>query len=228
MVLLSLLLFATPTLARELVRKCLKGDCASLAVEGNSVIFRETSGYMPSPRNFGRYIAADHALVPATEAPIRDVRTRGGWIVIATAALDDYAPDGPTIRIRLIDKAGRIAETFAGGDNILDKLSVSSPFGAETNVVVAETSGFHAYVVTVFVWLIAPDGPPKLLVKDTGGFSRFGGNKANGHAGLWIDHETYDFVHAETKGHRLEFWQWDDNERSLGKAPVKVLGRRPD
>ena len=39
-------------------------------------------------------------------------------------------------------------------------------------------------------------------------------------AGLWISRETYDGVHAETKGKKLEFWIWAEDRKTLALGPV--------
>jgi hypothetical protein len=71
------------------------------------------------------------------------------------------------------------------------------------------------------VWLLPNAGEPKLLLRAVGALRRFQpiGAGVTGVPGIWIDRETYDGVHAETRGRKLEFWLWDEHSKKLRLTP---------
>jgi hypothetical protein len=197
---------ATVTAPGQIDSVC-RGFCATLAVQDGAVRLVDL---MPPTRNLvvGNYIRADQHLVPATEAPVRDLRSPRGWRVIVSAFLD-HEDVAVRLRLRFFDPSGALREQ---GD-LLSAL-VSAQIGTlfDGDEIFGVTSmEEHAYNDQLEIWLLPESGKPRLLLELPGSFRAIVGSAL----GVTVERETYDGVNAETKGRVQEFWAWDPKTKAL-------------
>jgi hypothetical protein len=184
--------------------------CAILAVERGGVTYIE-----PGFRRLviGKYISAGQRFVPRTEAPIRDLRSPGGWHIVVSSFLQ-RAEFSASLRVRFFGPDGKLRGT---GDVLmaLERIEVGHLFGGTEEILAIQSNEEHSYNSMSGMWLLPQRGEPRQLIDinaTLGKFSR-GGNKLP--PGAWIRRQTYDGVHAETKGWVNEFWVWDPARKSL-------------
>jgi hypothetical protein len=194
---------------RKIARVCAdSSNCGELAVENDIVEFVSTGGFV-GRRAIGHYVANDQALVGEGEAPILDLRSGTDWhVVLAAGFFYGYDPAGPTLVAYLFDGRGKLWTRFELQMS-LESYEVGDLFGYGQEFLQVTTGGKHAYVVDTDVWLLPKAGPPKLLVHAHGVLDRIQAASAVRPGGLWIDTQTYDGIHSETKGWRPQFWRWD-------------------
>lgn len=65
------------------------------------------------------------------------------------------------------------------------------------------------------IWLLPKAGEPKNLLEVNGTVKRFVRSEKGIGPGVWINRETYDGSHSETKGFASEFHEWDVERRQL-------------
>lgn len=200
---------------REIDRRCLQGDCVVLNIEGRQVVARRT-GEFSGKRTVGTIAPDGRPFLPPTEAPLRFANSPGGWRVILAAFLpQDFDYNAPELRLRILDpRNGR--QTVVDDYNVLGSFHIGPIFETGNEFLQVSTSGPHAYITRTRVWLLPPDGSPNLLLDVPGTLIRIQTQTGAQPAGLWIDRETYDGVHAETKGRKREFWRWDASNKTLG------------
>jgi hypothetical protein len=206
---------ATPV---QVDRSCRQG-CRALVIRDGMVQFVDSRP--PAPRSFviGSYLAAAQSSVPTNEAPIRQIKAGDRWTILASAFLDhDSDNEGePGVRIRFLDPNGRqqIADELSG----LDVLETGPFFGGIDQVLVVTSEEEHAYNVQTEIWLLPMEGGPKRLLWFQGTVKGFVSSPAAPEPGVFISRQTYDGVHAETKGTATEFYAWDRARRSLILTP---------
>jgi hypothetical protein len=208
-----------PCMGRELDRRCLEGDCVILTVE-NGRVFAERTGEFAGKREVAKVEEAGVPFVPATEAPLNYTKTSRGWITVVSVFLPkEYDFDAPELHLYLYD-AQRDRKVVSDLYNFLGSLNVGRIFhGTNAEFVQVSSTGAHAYVVRTIVWLLPAAGTPAVLLDVPGLLSRIQQATSKEPAGLWINRQTYDGVHAETKGEKPEFWMWNPNRKTLILAP---------
>ncbi len=180
------------------------GSCQYLAVQQGTARFIDPS---PPARNLtlGSYVSSERETVPRTEAPIR-ARSTAEWRVVLTVFLDhDSGGTGTRLRFFRIDGSqhGQYDGLFQ-----VDSFVVGRLFGGDDEIAAVSTVGEHSYDVRTALWLLPANGDPKQLAEVQGSLARFVNGNGGATPGVWINRETYDFEHAETKGHVPEFWEW--------------------
>lgn len=214
-----LLLVAVQLPDREVVRRCLKEFCAVLSIQEKTVKFRESENFVP-PYEVGPYAGEAQKWVPQNEAPIREMITPNRWRAIVSAALDEYDETGPTMRLRIFDQNG-VQQLKYDGNYFLDDIESGMLFGTSDVVLSIQTGGKSAYVQDGEIWLLPESGKPMELLHVHGSLVRFqpNGSGTNGLPGVWVERETYDGIHADTKGTELQFWRWDSGKKDLTQLP---------
>ena len=211
----TMLLFSAE--ARELDRRCLKGDCVTLSVEGGRV-FLDHTGEFADRREVGAYNAAGALLVPHSGAPIRYSKATGGDVIVVAAFLPrELDFNAPELRLYVFDSQGRQLSTDIGY-TLLGSLCVGRIFRTQADFVVMSTTGAHSYVVRTTAWYLPPHGgQPRRVLEVVGLLTKVQVARGAEHAGLWIDRETYDGVNWKTKGQLPEFWAWDEPRGAMVK-----------
>ena len=195
--------------------------CQTLAVKDGIVRFMDL---VPPPRNLpvGQYIEADQFLVPAIEAPIRDLRSQNGWRIVVSAFLHhDPENEGEAgLRLRFFASDAALRAT----DDILMELERSEIgrfFGGTDEVFIVTSNEEHAYNVETEIWLLPQTSNARRLLWIRGSVVslRDGGDGKS--PGAMVTRQTYDGVHADTKGTVQEFYTWDREKKLLEKPGNK-------
>ena len=203
--------------SKELSRRCLQEDCVVLTVEGGKV-FAERTGEFAGKREVANYDSKGASLVPKTEAPIRFSKTPGGWTAVVTAYLpEEFDFDAPELRLYLFDPGGKRA---AMDDNysLLGSFDAGRILNTEDEFALISSTGAHAYVVRTSAWFLPASGPPKHVL-DVPGLLASTQESNAGPPGLFIYRQTYDGIHAETKGEVKEFWIWNPDRKTFALKP---------
>jgi len=207
------LIAASAGLCREVDRVCVADQCKSLELEGGVVRFVDR---FPPARNLvvGTYVAAAQSVVPATEAPIRELASPRGWRVVVSALLD-HDEDEVRLRLRFFAPNGLLAKT-EGLLSSLDEADVGYLFGGSDEILVVTSPEEHAYNARTEIWYLPTVGEPKALLSTVSTVGKFfPGNDP----GVTVERETYDGVRAETKGRVPEFWAWNRSAKTLTLRP---------
>jgi hypothetical protein len=204
------LVWALPIAAAQIDHICL-AYCETLVVENGVVRLIDL---VPPTRTLavGSYVASDQHLVPAAEAPIRDLRSPRGWRIVVSAFLDHDEAE-LRLRVRFFDPRGELDETV----DILSALEdarIGRLFGGNDEIVALTSNEEHSYSSQTGIWYLPERGKPKDLLSFGGGLENLSGNGAE-IAGAAIKRETYDGIHADTKGTAREFWAWNAKTRVL-------------
>lgn len=205
-------LFAAATAPGQLDRVCFGEYCQFLVVQQGAVRFLD---YTPPTRSFkiGSYVRSDQDLVPSTEAPIRDMRSGHGWHIVVSAFLD-HDEGGTGLRLHFFSPSGAPAGRYDVLSE-LEQVELGTLLGSSEEILAVTSTEEHAYNVQTVIWLLANHGVPKLLLRVPGVFGTFVNGERGDGPGVWISRETYDGVHAETKGRVNEFWAWDRQRKLL-------------
>jgi hypothetical protein len=191
-------------------------NCQSLAVQRGTVRYIET---VTSPKSLvrnlalGNYLIVDQAGVPKNEAPVKSLQSERGWRIVISAFLDHQKIEAG-LRVRFFNPLGSLRHV----DNVtlgLDMAEVGDLFGGAAEVFAVTTEEEHAYNVWTEIWLLPATGDAARVLAVRGVIDRFVKARAGVVAGVWIQRETYDGVHSQTKGRVSEFWEWDPNQRAL-------------
>jgi len=208
------MILATPLQAQQ-DKLCVHDECQFLTVRQGLVHFID---FPPLSRNLvlGRYAASYQGLVPATEAPLRGARSSDGWVVVVAAFLDHTA-GGQSLRVRMYSPDG----TRRGPYEVmaaLEEFEFGDIFGTADKILAITSTEEHAYNVKTNVWLLQDNRIPKQLMDTPAVLLRPRRREGGRPAGLTIRRQTYDGLHAETKGWAEEFWIWDPTSKSLTLA----------
>lgn len=209
-------LVAAPAAVQRQVDQVCRGYCSILAIQRGAVRFTEQGPRAPRNLILGRYLLTAQSLVPSTEAPIRDFRSRDGWRIVASAFLrHDAENEGvPGLRLRFFDPKGVARLT----DDVLMSLihaDIGRLFGGPDEIFAVTSNEEHAYNTQTEIWFLPASGPPKLLLTIAGGIQAFSKGSAEALPGVRIARQIYDGVHAESKGTIREFYTWDRATKSL-------------
>lgn len=187
--------------------------CQGLAVQGGVVKFVDKAPHAPRTLVIGPYLRAIQHLVPRTEAPIRNLRSRRGWRIIVSAILDHDEGD-TKLRVRFFDPAGvsRITDDVLSA---VEQIEIGNVFGSGDEIFAISSEQEHAYNVQTEIWFLPEQGDPKRLLWSPGIFKGFVHGLAGKPPGVIVDRETYDGVHAKTKGRHREFYTWNSRIKSL-------------
>ena len=186
--------------------------CMILAIQRNRVTYIEP-GYRALV--IGKYASAGQRFVPRTEAPIRDLHSAGSWHIVVSSFLepeDEEARVG--LRVRFFGPEGKLRtteEVLMGLEDII----LGHLFGGSDDIFVIQSTEEHSYNSMTNMWLLPEQGAPQALVAENAAYGKFskGGNGTK--PGAWIARQTYDGIHAETKGWVEEFWVWDPTKKTL-------------
>lgn len=205
------LLAAAAALPGQIDSIC-REHCDALAVQDGKVRFIDQ---WPPARtlDLGKYQPAAQALVPRTEAPILDLHSPRGWHIIVSVYLD-HEEDEPETHVRFFSPDGMLRAT----QNVLlsvEGTELGKLFGDSDEVFAIASWEEHAYNVQSKIWLLPAVGAPTLLLDIPGVFQRFLSGAQGNAAGVTVARQTYDGVHADTKGALEEFYAWNPTTKSL-------------
>jgi hypothetical protein len=232
----ALLVFQPRLASAKIVdKKCVQGKlneyCLLLRVK-NGKVFAESSGGgdFPGKLEIGNFDSRGTSLVPSTEAPILYSRTDRGWVAVITAFVPPDFALWSELRLYIFDPQGKRAVTkdlyiSLGRPNRPD-FRMGKLFNTKSELLQVGTYGEHSYAVETFVWLLPEIGAPAQLIDVPGAVTRVQKAESGQDPGLWIDHETYDGVHSETKGFKAEFWVWNEQAKKLTPANHEATQRQ--
>jgi hypothetical protein len=205
------ILAATATVPGQIDSIC-RAHCEVLAVQDGKVKFIDR---WPPTRNLdlGKYAPAAQRLVPRTEAPVLDLRSPRGWRVVASVYLD-HDEDEILMHLRFFGPDERLRLT-GGVLFTLEQADIGNLLGGSDEIFAITSNEEHAYNSQTEIWLLPERGDPKPLLQFPGVFQDFSGQAAGSVPGVTIARQTYDGVHAETKGTVEEFYTWDRDRKTL-------------
>ena len=167
--------------------------------------------------DLGGYVPAAQALVPRTEAPVRDLQTPRGWRVVASVYLDHKAM-GARAHICFFAPGGALRWTQEVMEWI-EQTEIGTLFGDPDEIFAVTSNEEHAYNVQTQIWLLPRAGKPKLLLAAPGVFQHFTDGAPGNAAGVMLALQTYDGVHADTKRSVEQFYAWDPSAQNLTPRP---------
>ena len=213
---------AAPVTAKQLDRKCDQGDCLALVVENGNVLGQRTGEFSPGKLEIGKYDPKGARLVSPKEAPIMYSKTQRGWVAVVAAYIPEDVLLWPQLRLYIFDPQGHrttVEDLYNRiGPTARPNFRMGKLFNTNSEILQVSTDGEHSYVVRTLIWLLPENGTPKLLLDAPGLVDRIQQAAAGKQAGFSIQRETYDGVHAETKGQKREFWVWDEEQKTLRMA----------
>ena len=96
--------------------------------------------------------------------------------------------------------------------NILGDFKAGKILHTDEEFALISSTGAHAYEVRTSVWLLPSSGPPRHVLDVPGLLTTVQLGRS---PGLFIDRQTYDGIHAETKGQVKEFWAWNPDQKAF-------------
>ena len=205
-------LLAAPLIVPGQIDSICGAHCEILAVQEGRVRFIDQR---PPTRSvdLGKYIPTAQPLVPRTEAPVRDLRSQSGWRVVTSVYLD-HGEDAILTHIRFFGPDG----TLRGTDDVLslvEQAKIGTLFDGSDQIFAVTSNEEHAYNVQTKMWFLPSTGGPKLLATIPGTFQQFADGAGGKVAGVTVKRQTYDGVHADTKGTVDQFYVWDRSTKTL-------------
>jgi hypothetical protein len=193
----------------EVDRHCRNGYCDVLNVRDGVVRLVDSQRTL----DLGKYVAAAQDLVPRNEAPIRVLLSPSGWRIVVSAFLGhaDEAEAGLRVRFFGPDTRLRMMDTVLMA---LEQVEIGRLFGGDDEILAIQSNEEHSYNSRTDIWLLPERGAPKRLIDVGAKFGKVAKDPGT-RPGIWISRQTYDGVHAETKGWEDEFWIWDAKNKSL-------------
>jgi hypothetical protein len=231
----ALLVFQSRLASAKIVdKKCEQGKrneyCLVLRIENGKVFAKSSGGDFPGKREIGNFDSRGMSLVPSTEAPILYSRTERGWVAVVTAFVPPDFVWWPELRLYIFDPQGKRALKqdlyISLGRPNHPNFRMGKLFNTDSELLQVSTDGEHSYVVGTFVWLLPERGTPVQLMDVTGVVSRVQEEAPKQEPGFWIERETYDGVHSETKGYKAEFWVWNEQAKKLTPANHEATQRQ--
>jgi hypothetical protein len=215
---LVILLFASGGIPGQIDAIC-HGPCRGLEVRNGTVRFIDRAPEAPRTVVLGRYVPTAQRFVPRVEAPIRDLKSPGGWHVVVSAFLHhDEENEGEIgTRVRFFAPGATVsAQQVIPGR--VQQASIGRLFGGADDVFAIATEDEHAYNVDTEIWLLPKGDKPRSILSLPGVYEQFVGSGDHQTAGVRVSRETYDGEHSETKGRVPEFWKWNPENKSLLKV----------
>jgi hypothetical protein len=211
LILLLQLSAATGRVSGQIDSAC-RAYCQILAIQdGKAMLIDQTPPFRDL--DLGSYIAAAQPLVPRTEAPVRDLRSSRGWRVVASVFLDHKQSEVLT-RIRFFDPGGVLQWKEVVMESV-EESAIGTLFGGSDEVFAMTSNEEHAYNVLTEIWLLPASGRPTLLLTAPGTYQGFSDGRAGSAAGVMLARQTYDGVHADTKGIVEQFYAWNRTMKTL-------------
>ena len=162
----------------------------------------------------GKYAVAAQRFVPRTEAPIRDVRSPHGWHIVVSSFLGRGEEQSATLRIRFFGPDGESRGT-AEVLMTLEEIEMGYLFGGTDCILAIQSNEEHSYNSMANIWLLPERGNARQLIEMNATLGRFSKGDNGSRSGTWIRRQTYDGVHAQTKGWANEFWVWNSAKKLL-------------
>jgi hypothetical protein len=128
------------------------------------------------------------------------------------SAFLDHEEEDAKLRVRFFGLDGALQ----GTEDILSALGEADAgrlFGGDDEIFAETSTEEHSYNAQTKIWYLPDRGAPRLLLSSESTIQKFSSGVAA--AGVTLDRETYDGVHAETKGRVAEFWAWDSQAKTL-------------
>jgi hypothetical protein len=97
----------------------------------------------------------------------------------------------------------------------LEGIGLGRLFGGTDDILAIQSNEEHSYNSMTDIWLLPERGEPRQLVEMNGTLGKFSRGSKGSRPGAWIRRQTYDGVHAQTKGWANEFWVWNPARKSL-------------
>jgi len=209
--------------AKVVDRQCYQRDCLTLVIENGKVLGQRSGGFSPGNLELGKYDVRGASLVSAKEAPVLYSKTRRGWVGLVAAYIPEEALLWPQLRLYIFDPQGHRTTTqdlyIRIGSEAQPNFRIGALFNTNSEFLQVSTDGEHSYVVRTLIWLLPDKGAPRLLLDEPSLVNRVQQSSAGRRGGIWTQRETYDGVHAETKGSKSEFWAWDEDQKALQLVP---------
>jgi hypothetical protein len=98
---------------------------------------------------------------------------------------------------------------------MIEQSEIGSLFGGDDEIFAITSDGGHAYTAQTEIWFLPERGRPKKLLSVPGVYEEFTSASAGKLAGVVVARQTYDGIHAETKGETNEFYAWNRENESL-------------
>ena len=184
-----------------------RNQCEILAVQDGRV--KLIDQWAPAARtiDLGKYASAAQGLIPQTEAPVHDLRSPHGWRIVASVYLD-HQRDEASAHVRFFAPDGRLLAT-KGALELVESLELGEFAGGADEIVALTSEEEHAYNDQTELWYLPTPGEPKLVLATGGAFERFNSD------GAVLARQTYDGVHADTKGVVDDFYTWDHRSQTM-------------
>jgi hypothetical protein len=197
--------------SRRTIDRICRTGCVMLEVQETRVQLIDQ--WLTRNLNLGPYIAAAQHLVPPTEAPISDLQTPEGWRVVTSVYLDHKEKNAST-HIRFFHPDGRLRSTETALESV-EQTEIGALFGGTGEIFAITTAEEHAYNDRTEIWLLPSRGKPSLLLAVPGTLQDFANGSGRKFPGVNIAQQTYDGVHANTKGVVNNFYSWDAAHKTL-------------
>lgn len=203
------LLLAPPPGAPKVIDRICREKCLSLVIQSGNVNLVDQ--WLNRTVTLGKYAPQARNLVPTTEAPVRSLASRLGWRIAASAWLDRQQ-DAPRTHLRFFASDGSLKATAAALAS-LESLQVAELPAHDGELLAIDSWEEHAYNAEAQIWLLPAHGSPASILAMPGNFAGFLGQDPV--RGLRMLRQTYDGLHAATKGTIEEVYLWDPKTSSL-------------
>lgn len=193
-------------------KRCLDASSCSTVNVDEEIIKVRITGFHDLEETFGTYLERDQPLVPANEAPFKEIRDRDGWLAVATVGLSrGYDLFGASVRAYLYNSRGELQATVPA-DYAVDSWRLGRFLGTRAAFFQLSSSGPQGYSVNTIVYALHDDGKAVEALTVNGTVRRVQPQVPKEPPGLWIDVPTYDGVNHNTKGWLSVFWRFDDKQ----------------
>ena len=216
--LVALLLWSGPQLpphSRQVDKACnpKSGLCTSLLVKSGKVV-----DYVPAPIyrtvEMGPYVHGAQRLVPKYEAPVSELRTPSGWIMVVSGSV---RPRGyPGLVLRIYAPGGKVVLTARSGSEILTMAKLGRLFGGRDEIAAACMSSPHPNTGHCRLWWLRRGSAPVQAFNLYGRILAFVPEPPA--PGVWTRQVTNIFDNPYRQFVETDFWKWNAAEGTLTKS----------
>ncbi len=182
-----------------------RAQCEILALQQGSVKYLDRRA-PATTIVLGKYAASAKNLAPPTELPVSDLRTPRGWRVVVTAYLD-HEEDDLMSHVWFFGPDGKLASR-GEALSFIEEAKVGR-LASVVEIYALTSVEEHAYNAQTTIWLLRQSGEPKAVLEISGMLAGLSDN------GVTVRRQTYDGVHAETKGTVAELYVWNAATESV-------------
>jgi hypothetical protein len=163
------LVAASAGIQGQVASDCRRGKCDILAVQKGRV--GRIDQWLDRDLDLGQYAADAQHLIPQTEAPISDLRSRRGWRVVASVYFE-HDNDEIRMKVRFFGPDGKLRLTGEGLYFLLEA-EIGNLFGGSDEIFAITSNEEHAYNVLTEICFLPERGSPKILIENQGTFEKF-------------------------------------------------------